>query len=89
MEQFLTVDEAAKLLRVHPETVRRMIKRGQLPVVMAGNMYRIDAAYFKPALMPQPEPTPRDDPSPLARFATREFRYPGVSRESPDRRRGR
>ena len=72
----LTVDEVATELRVHPETVRRMIKRGQLAAVMAGNMYRIPAEEIKPKRF---EPTPRasvDDPSPLARFARPEWRHP-------------
>jgi excisionase family DNA binding protein len=72
----LTVDEAATQLRVHPETIRRMIKRGELAAVRAGSVYRIPADELAPKRV---EPTPRasvDDPSPLARFARPEWRRP-------------
>jgi len=35
--QYLTVDEAAQELRVHPETVRRFISAGDLPVTRLGH----------------------------------------------------
>lgn len=72
----LTVDEAATQLRVHPETIRRMIKRGQIAAVKAGTVYRIPEDELAPR---RAEPTPRAsvvDPSPLARFARPEWRRP-------------
>lgn len=72
----LTVDEAATRLNVHPETIRRMIRRGELAAVKAGAVYRIPENELAPK---RAEPTPRasvDDPSPLARFARPEWRHP-------------
>ena len=33
MDELLTIKQTAVLLAVHPETVRRMVKAGRLPVV--------------------------------------------------------
>lgn len=43
MSELLTVPEVAQQLRVHPITVRRMIKDGSLPAVKIGRNYRIRA----------------------------------------------
>jgi excisionase family DNA binding protein len=37
----LTVTESAAILRVHVETVRRMIKGGRLPAARIGKTYRV------------------------------------------------
>jgi excisionase family DNA binding protein len=37
----LTVEEAAKALAVHPQTVRRMIQRGELYAVKVARHYRV------------------------------------------------
>ena len=39
-----TVEEAAGLLRIHPETVRREIKAGRMPACRIGRDYRISRA---------------------------------------------
>jgi excisionase family DNA binding protein len=39
--EYLTVDEAAAILRVHPVTVRSMFKSGELPGFKAGREWRI------------------------------------------------
>lgn len=43
MEQpeVLTLGEAAAFLRLHPETVRRLLQRGSLPGVKVGRTWRI------------------------------------------------
>lgn len=33
MEPLLTIDQVSARLRVHPSTVRRLVRRGELPVV--------------------------------------------------------
>ena len=38
---YLTVAEAAKLLRVHPQTVYRMVADGEIPHIAAGRKIRI------------------------------------------------
>ncbi len=40
----LTILEAAAILRVHHATIRRMIKRGELPAQKVGKVYRIPRA---------------------------------------------
>ncbi len=38
---FLTVEEAAQVLTLHPETVRRMIRRGELGAVKVARRLRV------------------------------------------------
>jgi excisionase family DNA binding protein len=39
--QFVTVEEAAEMLRVHPYTVRRLVWRRRLPAVRVGRSLRV------------------------------------------------
>lgn len=41
MQFMLSVDEAAKALRLHPKTVLRHIRAGRLPAARVGKAYRI------------------------------------------------
>lgn len=41
MEELLTVDEIARYLRVHPMTVQRWCRTGELPAAKIGRAYRI------------------------------------------------
>jgi chromosome partitioning protein len=41
VDELLTVDEAASLLKVHPKTIRRWCATARLPATMAGREYRI------------------------------------------------
>ena len=45
----LEVDELAKLLRLHPVTVRNKIRRGEIPAVKVGG-WRIPRAYVEAIL---------------------------------------
>ena len=64
---FLSVDQAAERLGVHPNTVYRMIVGGRLPAVRAGRLWRIPEAELgrvgsagpAPARPRQPRPSPR------------------------------
>lgn len=40
-EQYLTVDQAAERLQVHPRTVRRLLVSGELPGNRIGRQWRI------------------------------------------------
>jgi excisionase family DNA binding protein len=40
-DEILTIEEAALLLKVNAETVRRWIRKGELPVIKRGNVVRI------------------------------------------------
>jgi excisionase family DNA binding protein len=40
--ELLTVPETARLLRVTPETVRRLARRGELPAIRVGTQLRFD-----------------------------------------------
>jgi chromosome partitioning protein len=44
VDDLLTVDEAATLLKVHPKTVRRWCASARIPTTMAGREYRIRRA---------------------------------------------
>ena len=52
----LTVDEAASELRVHPSTIRKMIRRGEISAIRIGRVWRVDAAATVPRTIPQPDP---------------------------------
>jgi excisionase family DNA binding protein len=74
----VTVQEAAEHLRVHPETIRRMIKRGEISAVKVGSVYRISADDLAPTRV---VPIQREEPvdaSPLARFVRPEWRHPSA-----------
>ena len=43
-EQLLTVEQVAKQVQVHVETVRVWIRRGELVAINIGNEYRISRA---------------------------------------------
>lgn len=40
---FLSVDEVARQLRLEPRTVRRLIRRGEIPAVKVGKQWRVPA----------------------------------------------
>ncbi len=42
LENYVDVSEAAKILKVHPETVRRLIREGKLPATKFGNKWLLD-----------------------------------------------
>jgi excisionase family DNA binding protein len=44
---FLTVTEAAELMRVDPRTLRRALEAGQVPGVRVGNVWRIPVEKFR------------------------------------------
>jgi excisionase family DNA binding protein len=41
VEQYLRATEAARILRVHPRTIARMIARGEIEATKIGGSYRI------------------------------------------------
>jgi len=42
-EEYLTIEEVAKLLKVSKITVYRMARKGQIPAVKFGKMWRISS----------------------------------------------
>lgn len=42
MKELLTTQELAKYLKLRPETVLRIVKRGELPAAKIGRQYRFD-----------------------------------------------
>jgi excisionase family DNA binding protein len=51
--ELLTVKEAATCAKVSPQTIRRMIKRGDLKIYRAGHQIRIDTADLFTCISPQ------------------------------------
>ena len=41
VSELLTIKEAARALRLHPETVRRLLNDGKIPAVKIGRSWRI------------------------------------------------
>lgn len=52
--EVLTPDEVARVLRVQPITVRRMLRRGELRGWRVGAVLRVDAASVRQLLDPAP-----------------------------------
>lgn len=47
--EFLTTAEAAERLRVTMQTLQRALRRGQIPSVRVGKVYRVPADALEPA----------------------------------------
>jgi len=43
-KEFLSADEAAEMLNMHPRTVRRLLASGELPGTRLGRQWRISSA---------------------------------------------
>lgn len=71
---FLTVKEAAESLRVHPETILRMIRRGDLPAIKCGTVYRVAEDDLRPTRAPKPVASPSVEDTRLVRYAQPEWR---------------
>ncbi|MBI2020040.1 helix-turn-helix domain-containing protein [Candidatus Daviesbacteria bacterium] len=59
MEEFYTVEQAARTLKVHPLTVRRYIKEGKLKAYRVGGNIRIaleDLRSFTQSFIPHSKP---------------------------------
>ncbi|RQQ26758.1 helix-turn-helix domain-containing protein [Burkholderia stagnalis] len=57
-DDFHTVDEAARILRVHPKTILRFIRDGKLNASRVGKAYRIRRADLAALAGEAPEPAP-------------------------------
>lgn len=44
LESVLTINEVAQILRMHPTTIYRLVKRGELPGFKIGGAWRISKA---------------------------------------------
>lgn len=44
LEQYAGVDEVSKRLKIHPESVRRLIRQGKLPAIKFGNKWLVERA---------------------------------------------
>ena len=42
LESYAGVDEVAERLRIHPESVRRLIRQGKLPAIKFGNKWLVE-----------------------------------------------
>lgn len=54
---YLTVKEAAEILMVHPESLRRLLRDGKFPGRKVGGDWRIPRADVMPDEAPAPEQT--------------------------------
>lgn len=54
MTRLLTVTEAAEIARVHPNSMRRAIRKGQISAVRVGGQWRVDGDALTPQLIAQP-----------------------------------
>jgi len=42
LEQYAGVDDVSKRLKIHPESVRRLIRQGKLPAIKFGNKWLVE-----------------------------------------------
>jgi len=78
LEAFLTVEDVAQRLRIHPQTVRGWIRAGRLPAVRAGRLLRVSPAVLEQFLSPAASPPvcdPRADREALAALAAEHGLY--------------
>ena len=65
MDEVLTVDEVARYLRVHPMTVQRWCRTGEMPAAKIGRAYRIKKteldAWWGRRTLPERLVAPRED----------------------------
>ena len=52
--ELLTTEEAAAYLRLHPRTISRLIKQGELPGVKVGRQWRVRRADLEARLRGRP-----------------------------------
>jgi excisionase family DNA binding protein len=61
-DEFLTAEEVAERLKMHPRTVRRMLARGDIPGRRLGKGWRVSATELQKFIAGgQPEKTDRKD----------------------------
>mgnify|MGYP006439805053 CR=1 FL=1 len=87
MEKYLTSEQVAQILQIHPFTVLKYLKNGTLGGVKMGRVYRIkesdvekflqSMAIGKPEQKPEPEPkpTPKLTPEPTPKEVTHEIKF--------------
>jgi len=63
---YYTIAEAAKLLKLHPQTLRRWIREGKLPAKRFGRQFRFKLEDIEQAAQP---PTNSEEVSPFDRLA--------------------
>jgi excisionase family DNA binding protein len=44
LEQYAGVDDVSNRLKIHPESVRRLIRQGKLPAIKFGNKWLVERA---------------------------------------------
>lgn len=44
LDKYVDVDEVAKRLTIHPESVRRLIRQGKLPAIKFANKWLVERA---------------------------------------------
>lgn len=67
MEKMVSVAEAAGVLGVHPATVQRAIRRGDIPATRLGRQWRVRMSDLEPTY--HGEPVERKVTQPQGRFA--------------------
>ena len=69
MEEMVTVAEGARILGVHPETLRRLIKQGQIPALKVGRSWRLRPSDLVPGFQQAPAPKKAQKKGRFARLA--------------------
>lgn len=65
-EMFLTVEQAAERMQLHPDTIRRQLRNGTLRSVRRGRIYRIPESALAEDLQRAPQPKPKTNSGDVA-----------------------
>lgn len=67
VEKMVSLAEAAEIVGVHPVTLRRLIKKGELRAVRVGRQWRVSPADLAPQYQTVEKPAPAER-EPVGRF---------------------
>ena len=68
MEKMVSLAQAAEIVGVHANTLRRLIKKGELRAVRVGRQWRVPLSDLTPKYQEVQESEPRKEPAPVGRF---------------------
>ena len=74
-KEFLSADEAAEMLNMHPRTIRRLLTSGELPGTRLGRQWRVSATAVRKLIESGGKPKTagsKDGPSPDKSVPTNE-----------------
>lgn len=82
-ERLVSIQEAAEIVAVHPETLRRLVKQGIVPALRVGKSWRIRLSDLEPSLHGPGSVTQEKKRQPQGRFAKIARGFAGSASRTP------